>query len=160
VRNVYDGVGRAVAPDNDGLRLLIRYLHILHDAEPLTTPEARALVTRHVQDLLALMLGATGEAREIAQRRGFRAARFKAIQAHIERNLDRSDLSPDTVAPYFRISSRTLQRVFETEGASFSEYVLERRLARVHAVLGDLRNAVRGIGEVALACGFGNLSYF
>ena len=64
VRNVYDGVGRAIAPDNDGMRLLTRYLHILHDAEPLTSPDARALVTRHVQDLLALALGATGDARE------------------------------------------------------------------------------------------------
>jgi AraC-like DNA-binding protein len=160
VHNVYDGVGRAIAPDNDGLRLLTRYLHILHDAEPLATAEARALVTRHVQDLLALALGAAGDARDLASRRGFRAARLKAIQAYIEQHLDRPELSPDTVAQCFRISARTLQRLFETDGTSFSEYVMGRRLARVHATLGDLRSDVRGIGEVALACGFGNISYF
>jgi len=160
VRNVYDGLGRALAPHNEGLRLLIRYLHILHDAEPFATAEARALVTRHVQDLLALALGAVGEAREVASARGLRAARLKTIQAHIERHLGRPELSPDAVARHLRISSRTLQRLFEAEGTSFSEYVLARRLARVHAVLGDLRGDAHGIGEVALACGFGNISYF
>ena len=160
VRNMYDGVGRAIAPDNDGMRLLTRYLHILHDAEPLTSPDARALVTRHVQDLLALALGATGDAREQAGVRGFRAARLKAIQAYIERNLAWPELSPETVAHRFRISPRTLQRVFEAEGTSFSEYVLGRRLACVYATLGDLRGDARGISEVALAFGFGNISYF
>jgi len=160
VRNVYDGMGRALAPDNDGLRLLTRYLHILHDAEPLTTPEARALVTRHVQDLLALALGATGDAHELARARGFRAARLKAIQAHIERNLAEPELSPETVAHRFHISARTLQRHFEADGTSFSGYVLERRLAQVHAALGDPRGETRGIAELALAFGFGNISYF
>ncbi len=164
VRNVYDGVGRALAPDNGGMRLLIRYLQILHDAEPLTSPDARALVTRHVQDLIALALGASSDGREQARARGFRAARLKAIQAHIERNLASPELSPETVAPRFRISARTLQRIFEAEGTSFTEYVLGRRLARVYATLGDLRGDLRGdtrgIGEVALAFGFGNISYF
>ena len=160
VRNVYDGVGRAIAPDNDGLRLLIRYLHILHDADPFATAEARDLVTRHVQDLLALALGAAGEARELASARGLRAARLKAVQAHIEQNLGRPELSPDAVALRFRISARTLQRLFEAEGTSFSEYLLGRRMARVHAALGDLRGDARSIGDIALACGFGNISYF
>lgn len=160
VRNIYDGMGHALAPDNDGLRLLVRYLHILHDAEPLTTAEARALVTRHVQDLLALALGAAGDARELARARGFRAARLKAIQAHIEHNLTQPELSPETVAHRFRISARTLQRHFEADGTSFSEYVLGRRLAHVHAALGDPRGDMRGIAELALAFGFGNISYF
>lgn len=160
VRNVYDGVGRAIPPHNEGLRLLIRYLHIMHDAEPLATAEARALVTRHVQDMLALALGAAGDAREIASARGLRAARMKAIRAHIEQHLDRPELSPASVTRRFRISERTLQRLFEAEGTSFSEYLLGRRLARVHAVLGDLRGDARSIGDIALACGFGNISYF
>lgn len=159
VRNVYDSVGRAITPNNEGLRLLMRYLRVLHDAEPLATAQAQALVTRHVQDLLALALGATGDAREIAGARGLRAARLKAIKAHIEQRLDQP-LSPEGVARPFRISPRTVQRLFESEGTSFTEFVLGRRLTRVHAALGDLRSDARNIGDIALACGFGNISYF
>jgi AraC-like DNA-binding protein len=160
VRNVYDNVGRAIAPDNDGLRLLIRYMHVLHDVEPLESTEARALVTRHVQDLLALAVGAAGEARQLAGARSVRAARLKVIEAHIERRLAAPGLSPESVAQHYRVSTRTLQRLFEAEGTSFTEFVLGRRLARAYAALGDLRTGPRRIGDVALDCGFGNVSHF
>jgi AraC-like DNA-binding protein len=160
VRNVYDNVGRAIAADNEGLRLLVRYLHALHDAEPFKSPDMRALVTRHVQDLLALMLGASGDARELASKRGLRAARTLAIKSYVEEHLARPELSPEIVARRFHISARTVQRLFESEGSSFSEYLLARRLAEAYSVLGDLHNGQRGIGDVALACGFGNISYF
>jgi AraC-like DNA-binding protein len=160
VRNVYDCVGRSLAPDNDGLRLLIRYLRALHGAEPLSTPEAQTLVTRHVQDLIALALGASGDSQEIAAARGLRAARLKAMEALIERHLDNPELAPDAVARHLRISPRTVQRLFETEGTTFSGFVLKRRLARALAVLGDLRGNPARVADVALACGFGNVSYF
>ena len=79
---------------------------------------------------------------------------------YFERYLAQPQLSPETVAPRFRISARTLQRHFEADGTSFSEYVLGRRLAHVHAALGDPRGDTRGIAELALAFGFGNISYF
>lgn len=160
VRNLYDGVGRAIAPGNEGLRLLMRYLGVLHDAEPFTSAEALALVTRHVQDLLALTLGAMGDARELAGARGLRAARLKAVQAYVEQQLARPELTPEMVARQFRVSTRTVQRLFETEGTSFSEFLVERRLARACALLADLRGNVRNIGDVALSCGFGSISYF
>lgn len=160
VRNVYDGFGRALAPDNEGLRLLTRYLHVMHDAEPFETAEAREVVTRHIQDLLALAVGATGDARQLASARSVRAARLKVIQDHIERRLHSPDLSPDSVARHYRVSTRTLQRLFEAEGTSFSGFVLARRLARAYSVLGDLRAGTRRIGDVALDCGFGNVSHF
>jgi AraC-like DNA-binding protein len=141
VRNLYDSLGRTIAPDNQGLHLLIRYLRLLDDSEPLATPESRALVTRHVQDLLALAIGAIGDARQLAAVRGLRAPRLKAVEAYVERHLSRPELSPDLVAAHFRISSRTVQRIFEAEGTSFTESVLRRRLACAHAALGDLRGA-------------------
>jgi AraC-like DNA-binding protein len=160
VRNVYDKVGRPIAADNEGLALLIRYLRVLHDAEPFAAKDVQALVTRHVQDLIALMLGAKGDAQAIASSRGLRAARVMAVKAHIEQHLGHARLSPETIARRFRISARTLQRLFETEGTSFSEYLLCRRLARAYAALGEPRGDARSIGDIALDCGFGNISYF
>jgi AraC-like DNA-binding protein len=160
VRNVYDSLGRVIASDNQGLHLLIRYLRLLDDSEPLATPQSRALVTRHVQDLLALALGAVGDARRIADARSVHAVRLKAIEAYVERHLGRPELSLDAVARHFRISPRTVQRLFETEGTSFTGFVLGGRLARAYATLGDLRGDDRSIGDIALSCGFGNISYF
>jgi AraC-like DNA-binding protein len=160
VRNVYDSVGRLLTPDNEGLRLLLPYLHVLHDAEPLNSAAARALVTRHVQDLLALALGAVGDGCEIARGRGLRAARLKGIELHIENRLAQPELTPDAIASHFHISPRTVQRLFESKGTTFTKFLLDRRLARAHAALGDLRGERRSIAEVALACGFENISYF
>jgi len=160
VRNIYDGVGRAIPSDNQGLHLLIRYLRLLDESEPLATDESRMLVTRHVQDLLALALGATGETRQIAITRGLLAARRKSIEVYVERHLARPELSLDVVARYFRVSPRTVQRLFENEGTNFTEFVLGRRLALAYATLGDPRVERRNIGDVALACGFGNISHF
>jgi AraC-like DNA-binding protein len=160
-RNACDNLGRAIRPDNEGLRLLIGYLRGLHDAKPFSSAEVCALVTHHVQDLLALALGAMGDGRELARARGLRAARLKAVQTHIGRNLARPDLSPDFIAQRFGISLRTLQRVFEEEGTNFSEYLMEKRLARAYSALSNWQSGdAGGIADVALSSGFGNISYF
>jgi len=160
VHNVYDTVGAAIPPDNQGLHLLIRYLRLLDETEPLATGESRGLVTRHVHDLLALALGARGEARQIAMTRGLLAARRKSIEAYVERHLAWPELSLDMVARQFRVSPRTVQRLFETKGTSFTEFVLSKRLARAYAALGDPRREQRHVSDVALTCGFGNISHF
>jgi AraC-like DNA-binding protein len=160
-RNACDNLGRAILPDNEGLRLLIGYLRGLHDAAPFSSAEVCALVTHHVEDILALALGAMGDGRELARARGLRAARLKAVQTHIERNLGRPDLSPEFIARRFGISLRTLQRLFEEEGTSFTEYVMEKRLSRAYTALSNWRSGgAGGIADVALASGFGNISYF
>lgn len=160
IHNLYGSVAKAVAPDNEGLRLLTAYLRLLSDAEPFVTTEARELVTQHVQDLLALVLGATGDGGELARGRGMQAARWEMVTAYVERNLERPDLSPAAAAFHLRLSERTVQRLFERKGTSFTEHLLARRLAKAHAMLGNPNKNSERIGEVALSCGFGNVSYF
>ena len=43
---------------------------------------------------------------------------------------------------------------------SLSQFVLDRRLARVHRMLADPRHAHSAIGDIALAAGFGDISTF
>jgi AraC-like DNA-binding protein len=160
VRNVHDHIGRAIPVDNQGLRLLVRYLRLFDETESLDDPAACALVTQHVHDLLALALGGAGDGREFADTRSGRAARLKAIKAHVDANLERHDLSPATVARAFQVAPRTVQRLFEMDGTSFTEFVLERRLARAYAALGGQHGGSRGIADIALASGFNNISYF
>ena len=58
------------------------------------------------------------------------------------------------------VSPRYLQMLFDAEGTTFSEFVLEQRLARIHRLLTDPRLDKLPIGVIALDAGFGDLSYF
>jgi transcriptional regulator GlxA family with amidase domain len=64
------------------------------------------------------------------------------------------------VAARHRVSPRYVQRLFEGEGTTFTEYVLEQRLARVRAMLDDPRYAGWTVTAIALAAGFGDISHF
>jgi AraC-like DNA-binding protein len=55
---------------------------------------------------------------------------------------------------------RYAQRLFESEGVTFTEYVLEARLACVHRMLREPRVAHVKISTVACDAGFGDPSYF
>src|SRR5215510_12826016 len=51
-------------------------------------------------------------------------------------------------------------RLFESEGTTFTEYVLAQRLVRAHRLLTDARYAGEKISAIALDAGFGDVSYF
>jgi AraC-like DNA-binding protein len=53
-----------------------------------------------------------------------------------------------------------VQMLFESEGTTFSGYVLEQRLTRAHRMLTDLGLRNWTISAIAFEVGFGNLSYF
>ncbi len=141
-------------------RVFFNYARSLHaEMSNLALEEAEQCAT-HVQDLALMALGATREAAEIAAGRGVRAARLKAIKAHIERNLTAPNLTADGVASRHGISPRYLRSLFETEGTSFGDFVAARRLALAYRMLSDPCNATSSIASLALATGFGDLSWF
>jgi AraC-like DNA-binding protein len=113
----------------------------------------------HVLDLVATILGPNRDAVEAARQRGLRAARLQAIIAYIDANLTNPKLDVAAVAKRHRVSTRHVQRLMEGQGETFSNYVLRRRLDRVATLLGDPTQKLR-IGDIALACGFNDLSYF
>jgi AraC-like DNA-binding protein len=107
-----------------------------------------------------MMCGASAEGTEIARERGVRAARLRAVKEDIVRNLEHDEVSVDAIAARHRVSPRYLRKLFESEGATFSEYVLDQRLVLAHRLLSDPRRASDKIASVALAAGFGDVSYF
>jgi AraC-like DNA-binding protein len=126
----------------------------------LATPELRRLAVTHVHDLTALALGASRDAAEIAKGRGLRAARLNAIKTDICASLDDPNLSLRTLAARHQVTPRYVQALFESEGATFSQFLLNARLARVHRSLRDPLQDARAIGTIAYEAGFGDLSYF
>jgi AraC-like DNA-binding protein len=153
-------IARLVPAGNTALRLLVGYLATALDAEALVTPELGQLAVTHVYDLLAVALGGTRDAMEMARGRGVRAARLHAIKHDVLANLTERDLSLDALAKRHGISPVYIRKLFETENTSFSQFVLEQRLMQAHRMLSDSRFADRTIGMLALEAGFGDLSYF
>jgi AraC-like DNA-binding protein len=96
----------------------------------------------------------------LAQGRGLRAARLQAIKRYVADRLGQQGLNVSTVAARHRVGLRYVQRLFESEGTTFSEYVTNERLARVHEMLVHPAYARWTISAMALEAGFGDVSYF
>jgi AraC-like DNA-binding protein len=151
---------RLIPRDNGALRLLMSYLGILRDDAALMTPELRYCGVTHIHDLIAMALGATRDGAAITNGRGVRAARLRAIKADILENLSSPRLTVTAVALRQHVTPRYIHMLFETEGITFSEFVLGQRLTRTHRMLFDPRFADLNVSAIAFAAGFGDLSYF
>jgi AraC-like DNA-binding protein len=152
--------GRTIPADSPALQLLVGYIGALHEMDAVVTSEVEREVIAHIHDLMALSIGATRDAAEIARSRGARAACLRTIKEDIATRLDQPDLSAATIAARRRIKPRSIQRLFESDGTTFTEYVLAQRLARAHRLLTDPLHASQKISAISLDVGFRDLSYF
>lgn len=160
VNRLDDAEWRVIPRHTDALRLLAKYINMVARDQSPSTPELRRLVVTHVYDLIALTIGATREAALTAQGRGVRAARLRAIKADVAANLHDCELSLLAIATRHHVTPRYVHKLFESEGITYSEFVLGRRLNRAHRMLTDPRFADHTISSVAFEVGFGDLSYF
>jgi AraC-like DNA-binding protein len=151
---------RRIPRDTPALSLLKNYVTMVRDEQTAASCALQHLVVNHIYDLMALVVGATRDAAELAKGRGLRAARLHAIKQDIASNLDRADLSVAMLAARHRCTPRYVQRLFEMEGSTFTEYLLAQRLARAYHMLLDPRRDGEKISTVAHECGFGDVSYF
>jgi len=154
------GATRVVPQTNDALRLLKLYLMAWRDNFKVADPAVSRLAVTHVHDLIAMALGATRDSAAVANGRGMRAARLKAVKADIAANLSKFNLSVTAVALRQGVTPRYIHKLFDSEGTTFSQFVLAERLTQVHRLLLDPRHARRSIGDIAYASGFGDLSHF
>lgn len=142
------------------LRLLLGYVSALEREEAISRPETQHLVTTHIHELAALAIGATRDAEDFSESRGKRAGRIAAIKTDILTNLTSPRLSVTAVAARHNLTPRYVQMLFEAEGVTFSEFVLEQRLASAHRMLGDPSRIGQSVQTIALSTGFSDLSYF
>jgi AraC-like DNA-binding protein len=159
VANIEAAYGGTISADNPALSLLVRYIGLLDEPDGFATSMLRHHTVAHVHDLIALALGATRDATEVGNCRGARAARLRVIKDDIANNVGQADLSLAALAARHRINPRYLQRLFESESMTFTDYVLAERLAFAHRLLSDPRDGSK-ISAIAFDAGFGDLSYF
>jgi AraC-like DNA-binding protein len=151
---------RRIPGDLPASRLLRGYLTRAWEEQALGGPDVQHLLVTHVYDLMAVIMGATRDAAAVAQERGMQAARLHAVKQDIDRNLAQQDLSIAALAARHRCTARSIQRMFEQEGITFTEYLLAQRLALAYRLLSNPRRGTEKISAVALDCGFGDVSYF
>jgi AraC-like DNA-binding protein len=161
VPDLDDAAIRPLDPAGEPLRHLRRYVAFLHgldaaEADPALAGHIRTTLT----DLFALTIGAGRDAAQVAQMRGLRAARLREIQAEIRANFANPAFSPRHLAQKLGLSLRYVQDLLHETGVSFTERVLELRLQKARTMLMSHQNGRLKVSEIALACGFNEISYF
>jgi AraC-like DNA-binding protein len=155
-----DAVMRLIPQDRGALKLLSEYTHWLFGAGAAMDAQLLNLSVTHVHDLMALAIGPAAGFEETARTRGLRAARLKSAKAFIIEHSHRRDLTVGSVAARLCVTPRYVQRMFESEGTTFSEFLLGARLARAHRLLCGSNSGHAAISTIAYDSGFGDLSYF
>jgi AraC-like DNA-binding protein len=160
VRDLDDALIRSISANHPALQLLTGYTSALSDDRALATTELRQAVSNHVHDLAALALGATGDAAMLANERGVKAARLRAIKADIIANCRQHHFSIEIIARRHQISPVYIRQLLAADDTTFTELVTHYRLVYAHRVLTDPRCADRAISLIAFESGFSDLSYF
>ncbi|MGQ3112031.1 MAG: helix-turn-helix transcriptional regulator [Brevundimonas sp.] len=141
-------------------RLLEAYAATLLDEADGLEADEQAMLASHVVDLTVMALGARRDDAVRASRGGVRAARRAAIKADVAANLGALELSLDWIARRHRVSPAYVRALFYDEGTSFTDYVLDARLAHVRTLLGSPYLAHHTIATLALMAGFSDISWF
>ena len=146
---------------NPAVRHLEHTIDFLLDADELNESEVLAQhAGASLADLMALVLGARGDAAEVAAARGLRAARLREIVAIIGTRYADPALSTGAIAKSLGLSDRYVRDLLFESGETFSERVLELRLQKARAMLSDIRHDTMKVSDIALACGFNEVTYF
>lgn len=97
--------------------------------------------------------------RRFSPRRAARQAQLIEIRTFVEENLERLDLSAETLLPEFGLSRATLYRLFEAQGGVRS-YIVDRRLFRALLEISDMPRRRGKIQRAAKRWGFSSPSNF
>jgi AraC-like DNA-binding protein len=160
VVSVDDALMRPISGDRGAMRLLEDYAGWIMNNGASIEQQLLNLSVRHVQDLLALTIGPTADFAETARTRGLRAARLKLAKSYIVSHSHRRDVTITNVAANLSVTPRYVQRLFEADGTTFSEFLIGQRLARAYWMLCEPNLGHAAISTIAYDVGFGDLSYF
>lgn len=155
VPGIDDRVARELAPGG-ALSLAMDYSDLLLQHSD-AVDEAGILIAAHLTDLAAVGLGARGDIAVAAKRRGLRAVRLKAVLMILERHFAEPDFSAQKLGDAAGLSERYVNELLYEAGASFTIRLTELRLRKAAELLAHSGGR---ISDIALDCGFNDLSYF
>ncbi len=161
IAGMVPGIGEAptftISPHTPALSLLMGYAKLLEN-DPLVGAALQQTASRHLQDMAALVLGASPDFQQFVNSGTVRTARMRSIKAFIQANLGNTALSLVSVAAKSGVTPRYIQMLFEQEGTSFTEFLRRSRTGEALRLLRDPRTIDRTILSIALECGFSEAS--
>jgi AraC-like DNA-binding protein len=140
------------------LKLVTHYARLCAQAARFADARALALMGDHLLNLIALALDGQADEEAFRAHSSVAVSRVQIIRNVIERIIDDPDLSLNRLAQQCGLSPRSVQLAFEKTGTSYSDFLLNLRLDKALAML-TTDPQIRVI-DVALACGFADVSYF
>lgn len=144
---------------SDGLPLLLNYVETLRRNPPKSV-KAGEVASRHIYDLTALVLDGVVRGGADRSENSIAAARLKLIRKDILERLSDHTLHIDDVAQRQGVTPRYIQRLFEGEGTTFTDFVRDCRLDLAFRLLQDREAASSMITAIAYDVGFSDLSSF
>lgn len=147
-------------PNSAELAFLGAYLAFLTAPGREIPPSLVLGLARHITDLALHCWIFPEEIAGAESGGGVKAARLASVKADIRANIANGALSLEDVARRQGISPRYLRSLFLHERTSFTDFVLEQRLANAFRALSGTAAPPRPITEIAYASGFNDLSYF
>jgi len=134
-------------------------LHVTTRAEQLSTdPAAGQLGAVTVELMRALIVSAAQD--ESLLKDAMATSLVPRILAYVRHHLTEADLEPARIAAAHNISIRYLYRLFETEGISLEQWIIDHRLEGARTDLSSPAGRRRPIASVARAWGFSDPSFF
>jgi AraC-like DNA-binding protein len=153
----------AIPVDSEAIQLLAHYTDLVAD-RVLVSEEFSRIAARHIHDLIALAIGATREASNVARARGLRAARRADLRDRAARfislRFNDPNLTPDAIADGLGVSTRLLQKIFAEHGKTLMIFLRDERIRRATNLLSSSEASDRSITDIAFACGFNDSSHF
>jgi AraC-like DNA-binding protein len=141
------------------LPLLKAYADSLRSSPP-STEKAREMASRHIYDLTALVLDGFVRGGAARNERSIATARLKLIQKDVLERLADHGLHIDAVAKRQGVTPRYVQRLFEIDGTTFSDFVRERRLELAFRLLLERDPGSCTVTTIAHDAGFSEISSF
>jgi AraC-like DNA-binding protein len=123
--------------------------------DPAIDPGIAARVGASLADLMTAALQVSLPSRARPSRHASTLARIKR---KMEERLDDPELCIEELARELGLSHRTLNRLFASDGTTAVRWLWSRRLERSRGSLAEGR--ARSVTEVALSCGFSDVSHF
>lgn len=158
--DVSSTTGRVLRHEQPESRLLSAYLQAVHQTAGLNDPKTREIIGQQIVDLVITAVGRTHSEAIATAERGLKAARFKLASDEARRRLSEPMLNAQRVAEKMGLSERYVQRLFEENGLTVSQFIMDERLKRVRRMLLEPAQDHRHISDIAYGAGFSDITHF
>ncbi len=153
-------LARPLGHDRTLNMMIDRYFRLCHDVAGDLDILGQKAAEQHLTDLVGLLLGTRSAQNNRVDPDESSTGRLNLVKADVLRNLERNDLTIESIARANALSTRQAQRLFASSGTTFSEFVLEQRLLLARRLLLHEQSRHRKVSDIAYRVGFNDLSYF